>query len=132
MKLSGLYKSKKLTKHLIKSVFLFVSVALPSASFAVEQVKTLAGDIPGLTNTSDLPSFINALYNVAIMIGVILSIIMIAYSGLTYMTVDSTNDKTASKKRIRNALIGLLLLLGTTLILNMINPEITSLKILGK
>ncbi len=103
---------------------------LPKLAFA--EYKMLSGNIPGLSNTNDLPSFINALYNIAIMVGVIVAVVIIAYSGLTYMTVDAVTKKTESKKRIGRALAGLLMLLATALIFNMINPEMTSLKILGK
>lgn len=115
-------------------IALFAILFMPILAFSAEQAPyvPLAGKIPGLNNMDDLGSYMNALFNVAIMLGVILSVLIIAYSGLEYMTIDVATKKGMAKMRIRRAIIGLLMLLATYLIFAQINPEILNLQIFGK
>lgn len=79
---------------------------------------------------ADLADLFNGLFQLAISIGALLAVLQLAYSGWLYMTSEMGNKKEEAKERIRNALIGLLMLLATVLILRQINPDIVSLNIL--
>ncbi len=100
---------------------------MPAWTFAAIKYEPLAGKIPGLNTDGNLADYINALFNVAMMLGVILSVLIIAYSGFEYMTMDVATNKTNAKTRIGHAIAGLLMLLGTYLVLHQINPDIVKI-----
>ncbi len=79
-----------------------------------------------VTSTSSLPSFANQVAQIMIGIAIALAIIMLIMGGATYMTSGSFSKKGQAKSRMTQALIGLLLALGAVLILNTINPNLTS------
>ncbi len=121
----------KLKKQLNKIYAPMALLLVPAWSSAADYVP-LAGKIPGLNNTGDLVSYVNALYKVILMLGVVLSVLVIAYAGFEYMTIDVAMKKSGAKTRIRQALTGLLMLLATYLVLNQINPDIVKLDLLSK
>ncbi|HET8581364.1 MAG TPA: pilin [Candidatus Paceibacterota bacterium] len=82
-----------------------------------------------LTANETLPKFLRWAFNFAISLGALLAVIEIAFGGWQYMTAEAFNKKSDARKRIQNALIGLLMLLSTILVLNQINPQITSLSL---
>jgi hypothetical protein len=68
------------------------------------------------------------LFNLAVLIGGVLAVFIIASAGLQYMTTDAILQKSDAKKRIQNALIGLIMLLSIWIFFNQINPDILKLK----
>jgi hypothetical protein len=75
-----------------------------------------------------LATYISKLYDVALAIGGILAVLMIVVGGI-YFSVSGAVDKQAEgKEMIISALFGLLLLLGSYVLLNTINPELVKLK----
>jgi len=79
--------------------------------------------------SANLSELLVAAFNIAISVGAILAVLRITYAGFIYMTTDVISQKTNSKEVIRNAVIGLLLLLAIVLILERINPEILQFKV---
>lgn len=79
---------------------------------------------------STLTGFFNGLFSLSITIGALLAVLMIAYGGWHYMTSEIGGKKEEARRRIWNAVLGLLMLLATVLILRQINPDIVSLSIL--
>jgi len=77
-----------------------------------------------------LPDYLNAVFSLVIGVGAILAVIMIVYNGLQYMTQEAVTEKKDAIGSIRGAVLGLLLLLGSFLILFVINPEILELNAL--
>jgi hypothetical protein len=77
-----------------------------------------------------LAGFIKTLFTVAISIGAIAAVLRLAYAGYLYMVSDMWTSKEHAREVIRNTFLGLLLLLSIWLILNQINPDILSLKII--
>ena len=88
----------------------------------------VSGGIPGLDNTATLADYVNVLFKIALMVGVVLSVLIIAYSGFEYMTMDVATKKGMAKRRIAHAIGGLLMLLGTYLVMYQINPDIVKIK----
>lgn len=76
---------------------------------------------------SDLPTLLNALFKTAIAIGAIIAVVRLVYAGFLYMTTDLPGSKGNARDIIWDTIIGLFLLLGVWMILNMINPEILNL-----
>lgn len=100
---------------MIKTILYSLSLLLlPLVSFA--QTETIA---------SELDSF----YNSAIAIGGVAAVVMIIVGGIFFsVSGGSADKKSEGKKYITSALWGLVLLLGAFLILNTINPELTTLE----
>lgn len=135
---------RKKTAFLSFTLAITLSVGLfliPSLIYA-----QTTGDIPEfkpLTNVDGTPfkeifstnatlgDFFQGLFNLSITIGALLAVLMLAWSGWQYMTSDVVSMKGDAKKRIQNALIGLLMLLATVLVLRQINPDLVSLSILN-
>ena len=76
----------------------------------------------GKVNTADLTTFLGDLFDFGLAIAVALSVIMISWGGILYMTTDSWLGKEDGKEKIKNALYGLALALVCWLILYTINP----------
>lgn len=77
--------------------------------------------------SGNLASFVNVVFKVALSIGAILAVLRIAYAGYMYMTSDAWGNKSKAKEILGDVVLGLLLLLGTYLILAQINPDILNL-----
>lgn len=90
------------------------------------ETKTLVSDGLGL-GTGNLGGYFNNLYELALLVGAVLAVLIIASAGLQYMSTDAISGKSESKTRITQALIGLLMLLGVWLFFNEIRPDILNL-----
>jgi hypothetical protein len=76
-----------------------------------------------------LAEYIAGIYKYAVAIGSIVAIVLIMVGGLRWLTAGgSASAIDAAKSRISNAVIGLILLLGSYTILYTINPDLVSLK----
>lgn len=84
--------------------------------------------LPGFENVNNLTigPFLATMFNLIILLVGILSIIMIIFGGIQYMTTDAISGKQEGKERITNAVIGLILALGSFLILRTINPNLVN------
>ncbi len=97
---------------------------------ATAQYQPLAG-IPGVT-TGTQPSFaayVNSLYSLAITLAAMFAVIKIVLAGVKYMTTSLSSGKEDAKGDILGAVLGLLIILGTFLILNTINTQLTEIKL---
>jgi hypothetical protein len=86
----------------------------------------LLAPISGLSviHDTDLPNYFNLIYKVGIGLAAVLALIMLFFGGIQYMSTDALSGKTDGKKKMSNALLGLLLALGSYAILNTINPKL--------
>lgn len=84
--------------------------------------------IGNINSSGGLIAYINALFNLAVLIGAVMAVFIIASAGLQYMTTDAITNKKDSLNRIRSALMGLIMLLSIWIFFNQINPEILKLK----
>jgi hypothetical protein len=80
----------------------------------------------GILNVRELKleDYINSIFQIALGVLMVLSVVMIVVAGVQYMTVESFYGKSDAKKRISGALMGLILSLGIVIILNTINPRL--------
>ena len=83
---------------------------------------------PGAAPPNDWLSYAQFLFPFAISVAAVLAVIMLIIAGLEMMTASETMRSDA-KQKIQNAIIGLLVAVGTYLILNTINPDLLNLKI---
>ncbi len=76
-------------------------------------------------SSGGLNSLLAKSYNIGIGIAIALTILRIVYGGFLYSTVEAAGRKSDAKKIIQNSLLGLLLALGSWLLLNLISPDLT-------
>jgi hypothetical protein len=90
--------------------------------------------LPGLTDQPSqgrtLADYINVLYRLSIGIGAFIAVIQITLAGIKYMSTDAFSSKEQAKKDITAALLGLLIMLSTVVILNLIYPRILEINVL--
>ncbi len=81
----------------------------------------------GYTCVRTITNYLNAIYKWGVGAGAIFAIVLIMIGGVEWMIGSAVGTIERAKTRIKNASLGLLLLLGTTVILRFINPGITAL-----
>ena len=113
------------------ALFLFIS---QSTIFASEN-QIFLENLPGLdivvnetnfdsTSGEQLSNYINWIIKTSVILGSILAVAYIIFGGITYMTTDSFSNKTEGRENVRNAIGGLIFLIGGYLIFIQINPDI--------
>lgn len=90
--------------------------------------------IPGLpgvidtlpTNDNPCPfgNYVNILIKIILGIGAVLAMVMIVKGGIEYMTTELISSKEAGRETVTNAILGLIIALGSVLILNTVNPRL--------
>ena len=78
-----------------------------------------------------LGGYLNLMIGLLIGIAAVMAVVMIVVGGLEYMTSELPGNKEHGKERIRDAIFGLILALGSWALLNTINPDLlnTNIKI---
>ena len=78
---------------------------------------------------TDAAAYINIIIKVFISIIGLLGVVMIILGGVQYMTTDAVSKKEDGKEMISNSVAGIVLALASWLILNLINPHLTDIRI---
>ena len=76
-----------------------------------------------------LSKYLNTMIRIFIGLCAVLAVIMIVMGGIEYMTSELVSSKEAGKSRITEALLGLLIALGSYALLNTINPDLLKLDV---
>lgn len=82
------------------------------------------------TEGSGFGCYVNGIVKIVVGLVGVLSVVMLIVSGIEIMTTTSGTEKSAGKERAKNAVIGLILAVGSYTILNTINPNLTNLSVL--
>ncbi len=72
----------------------------------------------------DFAKYINTVFKLLITLGALFAVVMLVVAGIGYMVSEAAIDIEKAKQRAKAALWGLLLLTGSWLILNTINPNL--------
>lgn len=80
---------------------------------------------------TDFGAFLSAMFRMLITFGGLFAVVMITVAGIGYMLSESAVDIDKAKGRAKAALWGLLLLMGSWLILNTINPDLLKFNLLS-
>jgi hypothetical protein len=121
----------------MKKIFLIISgiLILPLKSLALTY-QPLEGDVftgfgnPITASTTDpLGQFLSQAFQFGLAIAAALAVIMIVWGGVEIMLSESVFKKEDGKKKIQDAIWGLLLALASWLILYIINPDILNFKL---
>lgn len=109
-------------------IIIFVlMIILTSEVFALEVNWPASPVGTDLTDTSTLPELVKYLYEWGIFLGGLAFFIALLIAGMQYLTsVGKPELIKEAKNRITSAFLGLILLLGSWLILNTINPQLTT------
>jgi hypothetical protein len=88
----------------------------------------LVDDLPFVNNAGGgkLDVYLNAFFKLGVGIAVLLAVLMFVYNGVQYMTSDIIGKKEEAKKAFLNIAGGLVLIFGSYLILNQINPALVN------
>lgn len=89
-------------------------------------------NLPDNPGDIGLPGYINALYLLVVVLGAMIAVIKIAIAGVQYSMSDVVTTKQGAISDIKGALIGLAILLIPFIVLNLIYPNLTSLKVLDR
>jgi hypothetical protein len=103
-----------------------------SLSIKAQNVYTLLEpEITGASTTAptDFLAYINLFYKVLLWLTIALAIVYIVIGGIQYMTAAAASGKGDGKKKIGNALIGLVIALLSYLVLFSINPDLVEWRI---
>lgn len=84
--------------------------------------KTLTSFDP--TGNNKIGAYLNLMIKLFIGICAVLAVVMIVMGGIEYMTTELISSKEEGKKRILNAIFGLILALGAWTLLYTINPDL--------
>lgn len=98
----------------------------PLPDSAGDDVKVQSIDV------TNLAGYINTMFLIVIGLAAVLAVLYITYGGIIYMSTDAITGKKEGKEKIKQALWGLVIILGCFLILQTINPTILNLTALNK
>lgn len=124
----------KYNKIIILAVFIFsVFTLIPNVDAQNTQNYTVLQPLPGIGDTGGgqitLAQYLPAAFNLTVGIAIALAFIFITIGGITYATSDSLMGKQDGRNYIQNAVVGLLLVIGSYVILYTINPQILTFSI---
>ena len=114
-------------------VIVIITYLAPSVVLALDYVPLAPLPVgeggASLTRVTDAGQYIKGAFNLAIGIAAVLAIIMIVFGGIQYMGTESIGGKGAGLKKIKDAVLGLLLALGSYIILLTINPDLVNFSV---
>ncbi len=87
---------------------------------------------PGVTQQGQAGTFASyavAIYSVAIVVAALLAVVRLVIAGVKYMTTDIVSSKGEARNDIIGSLLGLLIIISAVIILNTINPNLTTITI---
>jgi hypothetical protein len=116
----------------VMASFIFQSLILPIKSFALTYKPLEEKAFEGFTATpgaDQLGQFLSQAFQFGLALAAALAVIMIVWGGVEKMLSESVFKKDAGKKKIEDAIYGLLLALVSWLILYTINPDILNFKL---
>lgn len=117
----------------MKKIPIIFLILIPAAVFAQDLSYNLSAPLPGLAGNklkvTNLADYISYLFPFLLSIAAILAFVMFVIGGIEYMIRSGAENTQEAKNRIRDALLGLLLAVGSVLILQTINPNLVTLKL---
>jgi hypothetical protein len=116
---------------LTTGILIWQFIIIPTKSFALDYVPLEQEAFTGFDANGDtkLSQFLSQAFSFGLAIAAALSVIMIVWGGVEIMLSESVFKKDDGKKKIQDAIYGLLLALVSWLILYTINPDILIFKL---
>jgi hypothetical protein len=127
--LSNVLKNKKFLFIIVVFILFFnVNVAFGIGEECIPVTNSMDLEIPlaGKVSVDNLGDYLTNIYNYLIYLSGIFAVIMIIIAGFQWVMAGGNESKiSGAKERIKNAIIGLILVSSCYLILNIINPDLT-------
>ncbi|MBD3208708.1 MAG: hypothetical protein GF370_04630 [Candidatus Nealsonbacteria bacterium] len=119
----------KINKKLIFSFFLLLGLTMSARALALELKWPPSPAGTTLSSTTSFTEFVSYAYEWGIALGGVLTFGVLVWQGFQFMTSGGDTGKLKhARERMTEAVAGLIILLGSFLILNTINPQLTALK----
>jgi hypothetical protein len=106
------------------TLLVFILLVILPALASAQTVYTPLVNIFGDGTDPSFNNYINLLYSISISLAALLAVVKIIIAGAKYMLSDVSGTKSDAKGEITGALLGLLLIVGAYVILNVINPQL--------
>jgi hypothetical protein len=104
-----------------------------STATCVKGQYCLLAPLPGLNSydvkKGNVGEYLNILFKIGIGIAGVLAVVMLVLGGIQYMSSDSISEKGTGRERMTNAIIGLILALGSIVILKTLNTNLAIIKL---
>lgn len=113
--------------YLIIGSLSVVIFSLWATAYAVDTNYIPLTTLPGVFTANEPTNPVNVIkgvYGLAIGIGSVLAVVVIIIAGFKYMYQESISGKSGAKEQITNAFVGLLIILGSYILLRTINPKL--------
>jgi hypothetical protein len=109
------------------SILICIAVLTLGITFAfAAETQTIAG----IPKDATAAEFIAYFFNLAVAVGAFIAVVIIVMAGIEWMTAGGNPGKIESAKdKIKNTLLGVAILMGCYIILGIINPNLTTIKI---
>lgn len=92
---------------------------------------TLLEELPVVGKTvSNFGAYLSNMFKLAIGVATILAISQLSFGGFKYLTTEAFTGVSDAKKKITNALLGLILILSSYLLLRTINPDLVEMNLI--
>ncbi len=125
----------------MKLILLCTVVALliiPTVQVIALEEYTVLAPLPGTTKggcttgdcKTDLPVYLGGVYRLIIGLSFTLAFAMIVFGGIQYLSTDAVSGKSDGRKRIEDALWGLIIILSAYLLLETIDKSLLQLTFL--
>lgn len=117
----------KMAPHLLAASAIFAMSA--QTAFAETVTYAPLTTIPGIFQAgvaTNPVSVVKGLYGLAIGAGSIIAVVMIVLAGFKYMYDESIYGKSGAREQIQNAFLGLIVILGSYILLRTINAELVN------
>ena len=128
--------SKNFSKIFLAAALIYLVLPLLAMAAGL-QLETILPKAPGMqeivTGRTQLPGIIRYVVDWSIIIAALVTVAALLVAGFTYLTSRGRPEATrAAKDRIKNCLYGLLIIAGSFLVLQTINPQLTIMTIQRK
>ncbi|MEK7068321.1 MAG: hypothetical protein AAB964_00720, partial [Patescibacteria group bacterium] len=77
----------------------------------------------GITSVKDFGNYVSSAFRIFIILGGMFAVATFVFGGVAYMTSETLGGKDWARQRMQRAVYGILLLLGSYLLLTTINPD---------
>ncbi len=142
------HQNKKMLERICAAIFIVMISIIPAAAFAQTPPNPATNPTPTYTPLEPLPciqgrpnsgldctggskidfqKYVQYAFNLFIYISAGAAVFMIVWGGFEYMTTESWTGKGASLERIKNAILGLILVLSSYLLLRTIDPRLVAI-----
>lgn len=130
----------------MKKIILIIAIGIVAAGslcasrvYAQDNSYTVLAPLPGTTQgncppgatdcKTSLTEYLPGVFNLAIGLSAAFAVLMIVIGGFQYISTDAIQGKQAGKERIKNAVLGLVLVISAWLILATINPKLLEINL---